>query len=98
MATVEEIRDIMQDEYPHLTPTIPEIGRVVKFPYYDPDELFVTLNTLEKTISFNPVTNQLTADYELAMIGADGIWQLTFAISNSDRINSNFSWEYVDSA
>jgi hypothetical protein len=97
MATAEDIRDIMRDEYPHLKPTIPEIGRIVKFPLYLPDELYVTLDAIEKTLSVNPVTDQLTVDYKLAMVGSEVVWQLSFAVSNRDKADSYFSWEYVDS-
>ncbi len=98
MATAEEIRDIMSDEYPHLVPTIPEIGRVVKFPLYSPDELYFTLDAVESTLGFNHVTDQLTVDYRLLMVGSEGDWQLSFAISNKDKAGSYYNWEYVDSA
>lgn len=98
MATAEEIGDVMSDEYPHLTPTIPEIGRVVKFTEYCPDDLYVTLDAIERTLSFNPVTDQLTVDYKLAMVGSEVEWQLSFAVSNRDKTDSYFSWEYADSA
>lgn len=98
MATTEDIRDIMKDEYPHLTPTIPEIGRIVKFPYYDPDQLYFTLDAIEPTLSFNSLEDQLTVDYRLAMVGSEGDWQLSFAISNKNKAGSYYSWEYVDSA
>jgi hypothetical protein len=98
MATAEDIRDIMRDEYPHLTPTIPEIGRVVKFTYYDPEQLYFTLDAIEPTLSFNSLEDQLTVDYRLLMVGSEGDWQLAFAISNKDKTNSFFSWEYVESA
>jgi len=97
MATAEDIGDIMRDEYPHLKPTIPEIGRVVKFTEYCPDDLYVTLDAIEKTLSVNPVTDQLTVDYKLAMVGSEVVWQLSFAVSNRDKADSYFSWEYADS-
>jgi hypothetical protein len=97
MATAEDIRDIMKDEYPHLTPTIPEIGRIVKFKHYDPEQLYFTLDAIEPTLSFNHLTDQLTVDYRLAMVGSEGDWQLSFAISNRDKAESYYSWEYVES-
>lgn len=97
MATAEDIRDIMRDEYPHLTPTIPEIGRVVKFTEYCPEDLYVTLDAIESTIFYNAVTEQLTVDYKIAMIGDTRCWQLGFAVNNRDKANSYHSWEYVDS-
>ena len=97
MATAEDIRDIMKDEYPHLTPTIPEIGRIVKFAHYDPEELYFTLDAIEQTLSFNHLTDQLTVDYRLVMVGSEGSWQLSLAISNRSKLESYYSWEYVDS-
>lgn len=99
MATVEDIRDVMRDEYPHLEPSIPEIGRFVKFTYYDPDTLYVTLDIDEKTIHYSTFDSQLSVEYKLAMVGDNsGQWTLGMAISDSQREESFFSWEYVDSA
>lgn len=98
MATAEDIRDIMKDEYPHLTPSIPEIGRVVKFTEYCPEDLYVTLDAIIRTLSFNSETNQLTVEYRIVMVGDTNSWQLSFAVNNRDKANSYFSWEYVDSA
>lgn len=94
MATVEEIRDIMNDEYPHLEQSIPETGRIVKFTFFDPKELYVVLEAIEDTITYNPLMKQLTVDYKLAMIGDDRQWQLTMALNNH-RKDSPYSWQYV---
>jgi hypothetical protein len=97
MATAEEIRDIMRDEYPHLTPTIPEIGRVVKFITFDPKSVYVTLDILEDTLEYTRHVDQLTVNYKLAMIGDSTVWQLSFALNDTKKVDSSYSWEYVDS-
>ena len=98
MATVREIRDIMNDEYPHLQQSIPEIGRIVKFTHYEPDTLYVTLDIDEKSIQYSSFDSQLLAEYKLAMVGdGSGQWTLGMALSDSQKDGSFFSWEYVDS-
>ena len=98
MATAEDIRDIMRDEYPHLTPTIPEIGRVVKFITFAPKSVYVTLDILENTLDYATHDGQLTVDYKLAMIGDSTVWQLSFALNDTKKVDSSYSWEYVESA
>lgn len=98
MATAEDIRDVMHDEYPHLKPSIPEIGRFVKCTYFDPDQIYFTLEIDKKSIEFVRGNCQVITNYELIPVGNATRYTLALALNNNTRINSPYSWEYVDSA
>jgi hypothetical protein len=98
MATAEDIRDIMRDEYPHLTPTIPEIGRVVKYNYFNLTGIYLTLDIYKDTIDYNRNTEQVTVHYKMIKVGSSMATTANLGLNYSVKGNNYSSWEYVDSA
>lgn len=98
MATVEDIRDVMHDEYPHLEPSIPEIGRFVKFPFWLNSPIYLTLDIEEDSIRRSSSTAQLIADIRVVMVGDNKETHITVALNNKKLHGSLYSWEYAEEA
>lgn len=96
MATVEDIRDVMHDEYPHLKPSIPEIGRLVKLPFWLNSPIYLTLDIKEDTIRRSSSTAQIVADIKVIMVGDNKESEISLALNNRRLHGSLYSWEYAE--
>lgn len=95
MATAEDIRDVMRDEYPHIEPSIPEIGRFVKLPYWIESPIYLTLDIKEDTIRRSSSTAQIVADIRVIMVGDNKESEISLALNNKRLHGSLYSWVYA---
>lgn len=98
MATTEDIRDVMRDEYPELEPSIPEIGRFVKLPFWVESPIYLTLDIEEDSIRRSSSTGQLVADIRVIMVGDNKESEIALALNNKNLHGSLYSWEYAEKA